>query len=170
MERILVLGPCGAGKTVLARRLSQDLDLPVAHLDELRYDADWNETATADFAAEQRELLRTERLILDGNYLSTLPQRLSWADTVIWLDYHPLRCLQRLLARHLRYGPGQHGEGVFVRLSWPLLAYVATYRRRHAPRVRAALDEHAGDAEVVVLRRPKDTTALLRRLTTSETR
>jgi adenylate kinase family enzyme len=170
VERILVLGSCGAGKTVFARTLGQILDVPIAHLDQLRYDRDWNEASGDDFAAAQRELLETGHLVVDGNYLSTLPERLAWADTVIWLDYHPLRCLWRLLARHLRYGPGQHGEGVFVRLTGPLLTYVATYRRRHAPRVRAALDEHAGGTDVIVLRRPKDTTELLERLTPTATR
>lgn len=164
MERILVLGSCGAGKTVFASRLGQILELPIAHLDELRYDRDWNEASGGDFAAAQRELLQTARLIADGNYLSTLPERLAWADTVIWLDYRPLRCLWRVLARYLKHGPGQHDNGVYVRLTWPLHAYVATYRLRHGPQVRAALDEHAQACDVIVLRRPRDTAALLDRL------
>jgi adenylate kinase family enzyme len=165
VNRILVLGSCGAGKTVFARHLGEILDLPVAHLDELRYDPDWAETAPDHFAAAQRELLRTGKLIVDGNYLSTLPERLAWADTVIWLDYHPLRCLWRVIARYLRYGAGQHGKGIYVRLNRSLLAYVATYRRRHAPRVRATLEEHAHGCNVIVLRRPRATTKLLHGLT-----
>jgi adenylate kinase family enzyme len=161
VERIALLGCAGAGKTTLAYQLSDILDCPVAHLDQLRYDEDWNESSQATFAAAQQELLRQRRLICDGNYLSVLPERLAWADTVIWLDYSPVLCLWRVMARFRRYGPGQHDQGVFVRITWPFLRYVATYRRRHAPRVRAVLDECGQGCQVITLRRPRDTAALL---------
>lgn len=37
MQRIVVIGAGGAGKTVLANRLGRILGLPVTHLDALRY-------------------------------------------------------------------------------------------------------------------------------------
>ncbi|WP_157930672.1 P-loop NTPase family protein [Glycomyces xiaoerkulensis] len=119
MERVVLLRYAGASMTTMAHHLAAVLDPPVAHLDELRYDPGWNETEPAVFAAAERNLLGQRRLVCDGNYLSTLSEHLSWADTVIWHDYGLIRYLWRVLARYRWHGPGQHGSGVFVRITWP---------------------------------------------------
>ncbi|WP_157751499.1 hypothetical protein [Actinoplanes derwentensis] len=38
MRKIAIVGNSGAGKTVLANRLGTLLEIPVTHLDALRYD------------------------------------------------------------------------------------------------------------------------------------
>jgi hypothetical protein len=75
VQRIAILGASGAGKTVIARQLGQLLGLPVTHLDQLRYDPDWNLVPEADFAAAQRQLVAGEAWIADGNTLASLPIR-----------------------------------------------------------------------------------------------
>jgi hypothetical protein len=53
----------------------------------------------------------------------------------------------------MRYGGGQHKDfGACDRISWDVVRYILGYRRRMAPRVRGLMADHAGDAEVVVLR------------------
>ncbi|QIZ37295.1 hypothetical protein [Saccharopolyspora sp. ASAGF58] len=41
--------------------------------------------------------------IIDGNYAGTMPIRLAAADTVIFLDIHPLLCLWGILQRRLQH-------------------------------------------------------------------
>ena len=41
MRRIAVVGPGGAGKSVLATRLGAELGIPVTHLDVLYWRANW---------------------------------------------------------------------------------------------------------------------------------
>jgi adenylate kinase family enzyme len=67
MQRIAILGAGGAGKTVLARQLGQLLGLPVTHLDQLRYDPDWNLVPEATFTAAQRRMVAGDAWIIDGN-------------------------------------------------------------------------------------------------------
>ncbi|GGK79390.1 topology modulation protein [Mangrovihabitans endophyticus] len=152
MQRIAILGASGAGKTVLARTLGDLLDLPVTHLDQLRYDSDWNVIAEPDFVAAQHQLVAGTRWIADGNSLASLPVRAAAADTIIVLDPHPLVCLTGIAARRLRYRGGQHADGVYDRITLEVLTYAATYRARHLPRVQACLREHATRARVVHLR------------------
>ena len=44
MERIAIIGPGGAGKSTLARRLGERLGLPVIHLDAEHWRPGWVET------------------------------------------------------------------------------------------------------------------------------
>ena len=135
MRRILVLGSGGAGKTVLARQLSDVLGIPVVHLDELYYDPDWQVRPAEEFVAAQRHALTAEKVILDGNYAATLPVRLAVADTVVLLD----------------------------RVTVGFVRYVIDYRRRMLPRVLAMLAEHP-DLSVVRLTSRRQARRFLRSL------
>jgi adenylate kinase family enzyme len=148
VRRVLVLGSGGAGKTVLARRLSGALGIPVVHLDGLYYDADWRPRPLEEFAAAQRQSLAAGSVIVDGNYASSLPLRLVATDTVIVLDLPARTCLAGILRRRWRYRGGQHANGVFDRLSVGFAYYVISYRKRTLPRVLDLTAEHAPTARV----------------------
>jgi hypothetical protein len=144
MRRILVLGAGGAGKTVLARQMSDALGIPVVHLDRLYYDEDWRPRPVEEFMAAQQRALASDKIILDGNYASTLPVRLAAADTVVLLDLPARTCLAGIACRRLSYWGGQHADGAFDRLTFGFVRYVINYRRRMLPRVLAMLAEHPG--------------------------
>ncbi|MFI1996944.1 topology modulation protein [Actinoplanes sp. NPDC020271] len=152
MRRIAILGNGGAGKTVLANRLSTILGIPVTHLDDLRYADDGTTVAEAVFVDLQREVVAGEAWIIDGNSLASLPIRLGRADTVIVVDPHPLVCLLGILQRRLRYRGGRHPDGVFDRINASFLWYVGwRYRHTHLPKVRACIAEHFRGAPVIHL-------------------
>jgi len=152
MERIVVIGNGGSGKSTLARRLAAVLNLPLTHLDAVYYDEEWQPRSHDDFATEQRRLVAQERWIIERNYASTLPIRLAAADTVIFLDLPAITCLWGILQRRLRYRGGQHQrDGVYDRITWNFLRYVASYRRTMRPKVQAALAESGSHARVLNL-------------------
>lgn len=64
MQRILIVGNGGAGKTVLANRLGRLLAIPVTHLDALRYDSSWNVVPEERFVAAQREIITAPSWII----------------------------------------------------------------------------------------------------------
>lgn len=99
MERVLVLGCPGAGKTHFARALAAQTALPLFHLDLLWHRPDRTTVPRELFDARLGELLARPRWILDGNYLRTLGVRLARCDTVFLLDYPVELCLAGAASR-----------------------------------------------------------------------
>ncbi|GAB5390042.1 MAG: DNA topology modulation protein [Alphaproteobacteria bacterium] len=103
-QRILVIGNCGCGKSTLARQLGQRTGLPVIHLDREYWQPGWVEPDKAEFIKRVEELCQQDRWIIDGNYTSTLPQRLKRADMAIWLDFKPRIYVPRVFKRWISHG------------------------------------------------------------------
>lgn len=131
MERVLVIGSPGAGKSTLSHALAERTGLPLHHLDKMHWLPGWRERDRAEAFAHVEEVLATERWIIDGNYGSTLPKRIKRADTVVWLDYPTWLCLWRVLKRWWLYrgkARPDMNEGCPERLDPEFLAYVARFR------------------------------------------
>jgi adenylate kinase family enzyme len=152
VQRIVVVGCAGSGKTVVSRALGQRLGLPVIHLDALYYNEAWNPRPYGEFCAVQREIVSDPEWMIDGNYVSSMPIRLTAADGVIIMDVPTVVALWGVFRRWWKYRSGQHSEGAFVRITAAFLRYVARFRKSMRPRVVAVVREHAGHAEVRVLR------------------
>ena len=149
MDRVLVLGRGGAGKTVFARRLAGVIGAPAVELDALFWtDPDLRPLAPDVWARVQREHFPpTSRWVADGDLgpYDVVAARLRNADTVVLLDFSLVRCMWRALRR------GRERADFW--------RWVITYR---AGPVLAAVRLHAPDAEVYVLRNPRAAEAWLR--------
>lgn len=133
MERVIVMGCPGAGKSTAAKRLAGLTDIPVVHLDAYYWQPGWKRPETNEWEATLTALIQQPRWIMDGNYGGTLPLRLAAADTLIHLDYSTALCLRRAVKRAiLGRGHDRQGElpaGCPERLDWAFFSFVANYRR-----------------------------------------
>ena len=68
MQKVLVIGSGGAGKSTFARHLGKCLNIDVIHLDALYWHLGWVETPRAEWRKVINELLRRDAWIIDGNY------------------------------------------------------------------------------------------------------
>jgi adenylate kinase family enzyme len=100
---MLVIGPCGAGKSTLAVDLGRRLRLPVFHMDQLNWQPGWNESSKDEITAKLRDIVATERWLIDGTYGGTLAPRLNRADSAVYLDFPIGLCVRRLLKRIWTY-------------------------------------------------------------------
>ncbi|MEV7971191.1 topology modulation protein [Sphaerisporangium sp. NPDC088356] len=151
MNRVAVVGSGGSGKSHVARELGRLLGAPVTHLDAVYYDDAWNPLPPEKFEAAQRGLVTAPRWVIDGNYNSTLRIRLDTCDTVIFMDVPTRTALRGIISRQVRHGAGQHSAGVYNRINWGVLRYVATYRRRMRPQVLEKISQYGRHATVITL-------------------
>jgi adenylate kinase family enzyme len=103
MEKIVIVGPPGAGKTTLAKELGSILRMKVFHLDRIFWQRGWKEKPRDKRIDIMQNLVQEKRWIIEGTYLGSSEPRLNAADTIIFLDIPPLLCLLRILKRHREY-------------------------------------------------------------------
>lgn len=109
LERIVIVGGSCSGKTTLAKRLSEFLQIPHIELDALHWGSGWKENPREQFRAELLKAISQPRWICDGNY--TFVRELIWpqATDLLWLNYSfPLvfqRAMRRTIGRALRKTP-----------------------------------------------------------------
>lgn len=99
MQRIMIIGCSGAGKSVFARKLRDKTGLPLYYLDQIWHKPDKTNITREEFDARLSEIVQKERWIIDGNYQRTLELRMRACDTVILLDYPVEVCLDGAAAR-----------------------------------------------------------------------
>lgn len=154
MERILIIGCGGAGKSTLARQLGKKLDLPVVHLDTLFWKPGWVQESREEFDRKLSVELEKPRWILDGNFNRTMPQRMAKCDTIIYLDFPRLTCLMGVIKRIVTtYGKVRPdmGEGCPERFDLEFLRWVWNYNKNNRERNYQLLNE-AAHAQKLVLK------------------
>ena len=102
VQRIVVVGTTGSGKTTLAGQLSERLGLPHVELDALNWGPNWTQRPHEEFRALVAEATRGDAWVVCGNYSRTRDMLWPRADTVIWLDYPLPLVLWRLWWRTLK--------------------------------------------------------------------
>ncbi|HEX4165402.1 MAG TPA: hypothetical protein VHZ55_08000 [Bryobacteraceae bacterium] len=168
MKRIVILGSAGTGKSTLARRLGEQLGLPVIHLDELSWKPGWRALRTEAFRSRLSAAISTGSWITDGNYaVHTFDLRLPRADLVIWVERPRWHCAWRVLKRAFR-GHFRSDEDLapgckerMDRRFLQRLQYIANFDRVNRPRINAALRAHRPDIPVITLRGDREIATFL---------
>ena len=147
MQKVLVIGCPGAGKSTFARALRDATGLPLCYLDMLWHKPDRTNVTPEAFDRALDEWLARPAWIIDGDYSRTLPTRLAACDTVFFLDYPTEVCLDAIRGR-----VGQLREDmpwVEETLDPEFYEWVSNFARDERPLILDALARCAGSPEVI---------------------
>ena len=87
-NRIAIIGNAGGGKSALARKLREILNLPVTHVDTIQYQSGWRRTPNDECDRILIEAAGKEHWVIDGfGNDDVIESRIDSADTVIFTDY-----------------------------------------------------------------------------------
>ena len=142
MNRILILGSPGAGKSTFAKELAKRTGIPLHHLDLIWFHDNGDMESRAIFDKKLQEILETERWIIDGYYPRTLEHRLKCADTVFFFDLPEEVCLE---GAKQRLGAKRDDNPVYeTELNDSLRERILTFRIFNTPYIEDLLDNFEG--------------------------
>lgn len=156
MQRVMIIGPCGAGKSTLSHGFAAKLGLPLIHMDQLNWQPGWIDEGNDRLRALLAFEVAKPRWLIEGNYGSTMAMRLERADTIIYLDYPLPLCLRRLIKRIVTYYGRTRPDmpdDCPERFDPSFLWYVI--RWNHGPRQRTEQSLRGHQSKVIRLKSPR---------------
>lgn len=165
MQRIVVVGSSGAGKTTLAREIARRKSAPYVELDALHWKANWVATSADELRVLVTEATAESSWVLDGNY--SMVRDITWAraDTIVWLDYAFPVVFRQVLKRTLRRAILREELWNGNRESWRLMFsrdsllwwVITTYGKRRREITEALAQPEFTHLQVVHFRSPRAT-------------
>ena len=163
MKKIIVIGCPGSGKTTLSIELAKRLNLPLVHLDSLRWRDNWVPVAREEFDKAVVAAMEKPEWIIDGNYNRTIPLRLSYCDTVVFLDFPTVvsfgSAVKRLATGYGKNRPEFGGECP-QRVDPKFFDFILKFNRKHRRKYYELFKKYP-NVEVIALKNRKQVSAFL---------
>lgn len=99
MNKVIIIGCPGSGKTTFAEKLQKCTGLPLYYLDAIWHKPDKTHIPREEFDQRITEIFSEEKWIIDGNYKRTIEMRIKECDTVFLFDLPTEVCLQGVTDR-----------------------------------------------------------------------
>ena len=135
--RICICGPSNAGKSTLTAAISAHIGADAIFLDILRHQphTDWVMRPQPEFEAAHAVAITGERWVIEGNYMSLLPQRMTRATGIILLGTDRWTAFGRYLRRTL-FERQRHGQlaGAKDSLKWDMINFILIEQPRKRQR------------------------------------
>ncbi len=167
MDKITILGLTASGKTTLANKLGEILNIPVTHLDQIFWKEEGGLKQDA-FVSELSNVMKNDKWIIEGSMprSKTLDLRLSEADTIILFDLPLLLVFWRQIKRFFKYfnkvRPDMGGENKQkYPITWNEFKYAINYPIKD---LRVRVLEKSTTKKVFIIKSLKDEADLLKNI------
>ena len=141
MRKIIVIGCPGSGKSTFSRALCDRTGIPLYHLDMMYWNEDKTTVDRCVFRERLSAILKTDEWIIDGNYASTMEERMAACDTVFYLDYPLHVCLEGIETRRGK----TRGDMPWVETEpdGEFIEYVKHFNQEQRPHIFELLEKYA---------------------------
>ncbi len=168
MQRIMIIGGHGAGKTTLALRLGKATGLPVIHIDKSYHLPRWKLRPYREALAELEAYTLADRWIMDGDDFRSFGPRLKLTDLIVYLHVSTVKRVLRYSKRAIKgFGKsrvdlpdGCKGKLGISGLKWVAFGYPLKMR----PAMHKAMADMVGSVPIVHVRSKSDIIKLESRL------
>lgn len=154
MNKVIVIGNCGSGKSTFSVALAKATGLPLVHLDKLGWRRNFERVPKDEFDKILSEELEKDKWIIDGNYNRTIKQRLDKCDTVFYFDLPTYVCLYSVIKRYFKYRNSARpdmAENCKDKFDLNFYLFICTYKINHGKRIKALLDNAKSDGVDVII-------------------
>ena len=148
MQKIIVIGCPGAGKTTFAQKLAKKTGLPLVHLDAIWHKPDKTHISREEFDLRLSAVLSQDAWIIDGDYSRTLERRFLACDTVILFDLPTKVCIKGAISRLGQARPDM--PWIDCELDPHLKMQIEQYKTQNLPAVRDLILKYGQQKNVLV--------------------
>ncbi|QVK17659.1 AAA family ATPase [Mycoplasmatota bacterium] len=129
MYRIWITGSSGSGKTTIANKLGNKLNIPVYHRDRITWKENWQERSEKEQIEIIKEISEKDKWIFDGNKFSASKNdgRFDNCDMIIHININRFLCLYRGVRRYLKHRHHtrpEFSEGCYEEYNMEAIKYV----------------------------------------------
>lgn len=143
MNRIMVIGCPGSGKSTFSRALHKITGIPLFHLDMMYWNPDRTTVDKTVFRRRLADVMQKSEWIIDGNYGSTIELRLQACDTVIFLDYPLDICLDGIMERRGKARSDMPWIEAEDEEDSDFIAFIKDFREKSRPQITELLERYS---------------------------
>ncbi|RKI38870.1 adenylate kinase [bacterium D16-51] len=150
MDKIIIIGSPGSGKSTFARKLRDVTGIPLYYLDMLWHKPDRTNYTREEFDTSLKEIIKKDRWIIDGNYQRTMELRMKECDTVFLMDFPLEVCLAGAAARvgHKR----EELPWVETEFDEEFRKDIIAFPKEKLPQIYGLLDKYKESKEIVIFK------------------
>ena len=165
MNKAIIIGCPGSGKSTFSKALHEKTGLPLYHLDMLYWNSDRTTVSKELFRERLQKVIEENQWIIDGNYGSTIELRMKECDTVFFLDYSTDVCIEGIRERKGK-----------VRTDMPwieteddeeFLDFIRSYNAESRPKVIELLEKYS-DRDIHIFKSRAEADEYMRMVTQNE--
>ena len=154
MNKVIVIGCPGSGKTTFAEKLNKITGLPLYYLDAIWHKPDKTHVSREQFDERISLIFNEDKWIIDGNYKRTIETRLKECDTVFLFDLPTEVCLQGVTDR---IGKGRYDlPWLETELDTEFKQFIEEFPNHTLPYIYELIDKYKAEKQVIIFKSRKD--------------
>ena len=162
MNKVIVIGCPGSGKTTFAEKLNKSTGLPIYYLDAIWHKSDKTHISRENFDERITEIFSESEWIIDGNYNRTIEIRLKQCDTVFLFDLPTDICLQG--ARE-RLGKERYDLPWIEKEPDPEFEeFIKEFADKSLPKIYELIEKYKNEKEIVIFKTREEADSYIQKL------